>query len=353
MKDAKIPTIYMNLGKIDADPKIGLGNIPNLIRERSKIQGFYINLLVVGRRGLGTSTLINSLFCSPLIDKDRNNGINTYKNQVYENEIYLNTSITTYHQDQYEPIMNFFLSKNQEYFEIEQGLTKPKIDGRIHLCLYLIPSDELKESEKELIKEISKMCNLIPIISKADSYTATELNKYKEQINNMLNEVQIFYPSLNKEDDDLEMLSETSETIAKYPLAIFASTDTYEHNGVLKKGRMYNWGFLDIENEDFNDFLKLRRLVIHNCLDELIYTTDTIFYNEYRKTNMEYEKFDETLGQCKKRKENASKTSRRGRGSFPLLRRHKLLRNKTRFNLHCYAKVSNFSHTPPYFVQKA
>jgi septin 7 len=58
---------------------------------------------------------------------------------------------------------------------------------------------------------------------------------------------------------------------------------------------MYSWGFLDMENEEYNDFLRLRKLLIHCYLDELIYTTDTMFYNEYRKIHMRREGSDDLL----------------------------------------------------------
>ncbi|KAM0687676.1 Cell division control protein 3 [Conglomerata obtusa] len=297
MTEQYIPTIFRKLGQIDANVKVGFGNVPNLIRERSKIEGFHINILAVGRRGLGTSTLINSLFLSPLIDQFRNDDFNTYKNQIFENEICLSTSITTYHQQDPIRVIEFIDAKNEEYFESEQGLTKPNMDTRIHLCIFMIPCDHIRHSEMEMMREIAKKCNLVPVISKADSFTCVELKLYKDKINRLIteNDIQIFYPSAGKEEEDHEILAETKEMISKFPLAVFSSMDTYEHNGILKKGRMYNWGFLDIENEEINDFMKLRRLIVHNCLDELIYITDTSFYNEYRKINMESERIDDVL----------------------------------------------------------
>ncbi|KAM0676346.1 Cell division control protein 3 [Gurleya vavrai] len=289
--------IFRNLGEIEASSKIGFSNVPNFIRERSKMEGFYINILVVSRRGLGACTLINSIFQSPLVESERSNDFNTFKNQIYENDICLSTSISTYHQDDIEQINNFFDEKNEEYFETEQGLTQPKLDSRIHVCIFLIPNDHISENEIQMMKQISKKCNLLPVIAKSDSYTQLELKIYKEKINDLLkaNEIKVFYPISSKDEDDQEIIDENEMIINKYPLAVFASMDTYEHNGTMKKGRLYNWGFLDIENEEINDFLKLRRLIVHGCLDELIFLTDTVFYNEFRKKNMESERIDEKL----------------------------------------------------------
>jgi septin 7 len=93
----------------------------------------------------------------------------------------------------------------------------------------------------------------------------------------------------------VEHVNETKEIASRFPLAVFASMNAYELEGEVKRGRMYSWGFLDIENEENNDFIKLRKLLIHCHLDDMIYTTDTIFYNEYRRVQIKNEHQDEIL----------------------------------------------------------
>lgn len=295
MKNHFIPYITRTLGQICPEDGIGFSTIPDQIRKKSTVEGFHLNLLVCGRRGLGSTTLINSMFLSPLIDKARDNSINTTKNEVYENDICLSTTVTTYHDQDIKKILNYIDEKYEEYFEAEQGLFKPGLDPRVHLCIYMLPSDTIFPCEIEMMKELSKKCNFLPVIAKADTFTTIELIEYKDKISNMLktNSIEVFYPS--KDDDDHESYNETNDIVMKYPLAIFASVDSYDQNGVMKRGRSYNWAFLDIENEDINDFAKLRKLVVYNNLDELVLKTDTDFYNIFRKNCLNNEKLDNNL----------------------------------------------------------
>lgn len=282
--------------KIIVQEEVGLDAVPDQIRKRSIVDGFHVNILVIGRRGLGATTLINSLFISPLIDKDRGDELITFNNEIYENDICLKTSITTYHNNDANDILNFIGDKNSEYFEAEQGLSRPRLDTRIHLAMYLLPTDTVTHEEIHMMKLVSLNCNLVPIISKADSFTSDELKNYKQKMRKIIteNNINVFRPAVYIEDDQ-ELIDETNDILQRYPLAIYSSVDSHEFNGDIKRGRLYSWGFLDIENEEINDFTKLRKLIISNNLDEFISTTDTRFYNEYRKLHMETERVDETL----------------------------------------------------------
>lgn len=282
--------------KITLPEDIGLDSVPDKIRRRSIIEGFHINILIIGRRGLGTTTLMNALFISSLVDKERPNSLSTFKNEVYENDICLKTSITTYHNNDINEVLQFLETRNSEYFESEQGLTRPRLDTRIHLTLYLLPTDTVTSDEISMMKKVSEKCNLVPLISKADSFTRDELANYKQKINDLINEneINIFKPEIYK-GDDRELDEETTAILNRYPLAIYASTESHEFNGESRLGRLYPWGFLDIENDETNDFISLRKLIVSNHLDDFINFTDIVFYNEYRKVHMESERVDELL----------------------------------------------------------
>jgi septin 7 len=291
-----IPTIRREVGTVITEEGVGFSRVPYQIRKKSIVDGFSVNLLVTGRRGLGAATLINSIFLSPLIDQNREDGITVTKNEIFENDICLDTSITTYHKKDVVEILGYIDSKNNEYFEKEQGLSVPKKDSRIHACVYLIPSDHITKEEIHIMRELSCKCNFIPVVAKADSFTPEELSEYKLKVSRTLrdNGIRVFSPVYTEEDDE-EHISETADIINRFPLAVYSGTSIYEYEGEIRRGRMYSWGFLDMENEEYNDFMRLRKLLIHCYLDELIYTTDTMFYNEYRKIHMRREGSDELL----------------------------------------------------------
>lgn len=273
----QVPTINTSYDLLEVFPDIGFTHIPDKVREDSLITGFSFNLLVVGRRGLGTSTLINSLFSAELVDKERPDSITTTNNEIYENNIKLSISVTTYHSIDISKITRFIESVNNDYFEKEQGLNIKFEDKRIHAALYLIPSDKISSSEMNGIKELSKLVNLIPVISKADMFTADELKLHRTRINEAFLENEIEFFNYNE--------TETS----KFPMATVASEIGYMEDGKYILGRNYPWGFVDIENEEISDFKKLQSILISEYFQDLKYKTDVKFFNDYRSKRLQFD----------------------------------------------------------------
>ncbi|KAG5859105.1 septin-like protein [Encephalitozoon hellem] len=278
-----IPTIVRNLGTINVRNPVGFSSVPDQVRESSMIKGFELNVLAVGRRGLGTSTLINSIFAAPLVDKKRQNTITVTRNEIVENDISLEISIVTYHESDVSPMIEYINAMNREYFDNEQGLYKAFKDNRIHVCLYLLPSDTLTDQEIKNMYELSQSCNLVPIIPKADMYTPDELSHVKETVRQILSEnnISFFVPYFNESDGDLT--EEVTDIVENIPFAVIASETMYEHGGDIVRGRKYPWGFINVDVEESNDFKRLQRLLIYTNLDELVTRTDHLFYNNYRK----------------------------------------------------------------------
>ncbi|ADM12684.2 septin-like protein [Encephalitozoon intestinalis ATCC 50506] len=285
-----IPTIVRNLGTINIKNRVGFSSVPDQVRESSMARGFELNVLAVGRRGLGTSTLINSIFAAPLVDKKRPNTITVTRNEIVENDISLDISIVTYHELDISPVLDYINAMNREYFDNEQGLYKTFKDNRIHVCLYLLPSDTLTDQEIKNMYELSQCCNLVPIIPKADMYTPDELACVKESVKQILSENNIFFfvPYFNENDGDLT--EEITDIVENMPFAVIASETMYEHGGEIVRGRKYIWGFINIDLEESNDFKRLQRLLIYTNLDELVTKTNHMFYNTYRKKIFDIEK---------------------------------------------------------------
>lgn len=267
-----IPKVHHNYEKIDLFTSVGFSEIPEQVRELSIREGFHFNLLVVSRRGLGASTLINSLFSAPLMKKDRQDTITTTVNEIVENGIKLTVSVTSYHGEDLSKVFKYINALNEEYFEMEQGLSIQFPDKRIHCCLYLIPGDKISEHEIQGLKDLTSKVNVVPVITKADMFTDEELKAHREKNNRIFAENEIsFY--------DYE-----ESSTKNFPLSVIASESVYDEDGFKTRGRKYAWGFIDIENEKFSDFKKLQRILISERFVDLIYKTDTLFYNEVRKS---------------------------------------------------------------------
>lgn len=304
----------------DNNGNIGFSCIPDYIRQISIKEGFQINIMVIGRRGLGTSTLINSIFAVPIIDKNRNNQINVFKNEIIENGIKLNTVVVTYHGEDQKCIIEYLDKKNIEYFENERGYEPNFNDERVYACIYLVPLDEIRSEELEMIKTISKKCNFIPIIPKSDTFTGEELENFKSNLLEFLsmNDVKIYLPYI-LEDLDQELSKEAELISEKYPLAVVASEDIYEHKAELIRGRKYKWGFVDVENEEISDLPILKKILIHSFLDDLIYQNEIDFYQSFRQecfknkdfmNNLEMKIVEklkkESLSECYQKKSDSS-----------------------------------------------
>lgn len=288
MTTFNLPFDIFDLGILNTGENVGFSLIPDQIRHISIKTGFHINLLVVGRRGLGASTLINSIFAAPLVEKTRGNEITVTNNEIYENDIKLSTVVATYHGEDAQAVLDYLHSRNMDYFENERGLKTEFVDKRIYGCIFLLPLDEIKQSEIEMMRLISQKCNFIPIIPKSDTFTTEELDVHKQKMMEMFknNEINLYWPGITQ-DLDTELIQETHGIVQKYPLAVVASENIYEHKGEIIRGRKYRWGFIDIENEEISDFFNLRKILVHSFLDDLVYQTEINFYEKFRQQCVE------------------------------------------------------------------
>lgn len=271
MNTNSIPTVIKNYGKIEVGIGATFSEIPEQARDYSIKNGFNFNLLVIGRRGLGTATLVNSLYCPNLVDKKRSNSITTSSAEINENGVTLNISVTTYHGKNFTKIVDHIDNLNKEYFELEQGIKMPFVDRRIHCCLYLVPTDRIEEDEILGVKELSNKVNLIPIITKADMFTSEELAEQREKIYETFLEREIKFYDYGETD------------LAQFPIATIASEQSFIENGITVRGRKYPWGYVDIENTKYSDFIKLQKILIGERFIDLVTKTDLIFYEFVRR----------------------------------------------------------------------
>lgn len=306
----KVPYIENNYGKITSH-EIKLKKIAEQYSIREAHSGFILNIMLLGRRNLGTSTLVNSLFAAPLISKERSNNFTTTINELIEDEVKLRIITTTYHENDFNAVVKFINKRNEEYFVQEHGSYTDIDDRRVHVCLYIFPSDSMHEDEINGINLISTQCNLIPIISKADMYTSDELEKRRAELINLCqtNNIRIYdfersgtmfdsnvpdnesksFNGLSKtygydyEDEEQNQNQNNKNGDEEYVLATIASEKAYEIQGNVVRGRRYPWGFIDIDNEKYSDFKKLQIILLQNNYEDLLYRTDVVYYNNYRK----------------------------------------------------------------------
>lgn len=273
---------YSYTNTIELELNIGFSQYADLIREESIKEGFNMNLLFLGRRGLGMKTLINSLFNKKIIPNERKNELLKNFISIKENQITLNLIITTCNDFSIEKLKEFFENENKEFLETNLISLKKK-DSRIHCCIFLLPLDEITIEEINCLKFLSNQCNLIPIMSKSDCYTKDELKKKRLFYQNLfkIHKIKTFLPPVFSHSDEF-VFKQKEEIESKTPLAIISSEEFIEKDDQFLRVREYNWGSIYISSELNCDFNLLRKILISQNSMDLIYLTDIYFFNKFR-----------------------------------------------------------------------
>lgn len=145
----------------------------------------------------------------------------------------------------------------------------------------------LKALDIEIMKRLGSRVNLIPVISKADTLSSQELKQFKENIKADLDANYIHFYQCPIESEHEQTTKENKDLMAAMPFALIGSTDLVPvPGGGTVRGRAYDWGVAEVENETHCDFVKLRHLLIRSHMLDLIETTEYVHYENYRSKEM-------------------------------------------------------------------
>ncbi|RAH60790.1 cell division/GTP binding protein [Aspergillus piperis CBS 112811] len=257
-----------------------------------------------GQTGLGKSTLINTIFASHLIDsKGRmtpnepvrsTTEIQTVSHIIEENGVRLRLNIvdTPGYGDQvnndrcWDPIVKYIKDQHSAYLRKELTAQRDRYiqDTRIHCCLFFIqPSGHaLKPIDIVVLKKLSDVVNVVPVIAKADSLTLEERQAFKERIKEEFAFHNLkMYPYDNDELDDEERAVNV-QIKDIIPFAVVGSERTIVVNGQQVRGRQNRWGVINVEDENHCEFVYLRNFLTRTHLQDLIETTSQIHYETFR-----------------------------------------------------------------------
>ncbi|KAI9203170.1 cell division control protein 3 [Polychytrium aggregatum] len=282
--------------------ELGISDLPVQRVRRSKRRPYVFNIMVAGESGLGKTTFINTLFNAPLVEQSQRSlsqtqtvQINPTTYELEENGVTLHLTVidTPGFGDQlnretnFQPIQNYIESQYDAYLQAErsQEMRRNIRDTRVHALLYFIPptgGHKLKELDIEFLQRLCTKVNIIPVIGKADTLTPEEASSFKKAILQEFEKHDIrVYPTAHAED------RETLVDLERYmPFAVIGSDTFVEVNGQKVRGRTYRWGVVEVENEKHCDFIHLRNLLISQNLQDLIETTHSIHYAQYRSTQI-------------------------------------------------------------------
>ncbi|EJS44434.1 shs1p [Saccharomyces arboricola H-6] len=184
-------------------------------------------------------------------------------------------------------------------------------DTRVHVALYFIePTGHgLREVDVELMKSISKYTNVLPIITRADSFTKEELVQFRKNIMFDVDRynVPIYKFEIDPEDDDLESIEENQALASLQPFAIITSDIRNSEN---KYVREYPWGVISIDDDKISDLKVLKNVLFGSHLQEFKDTTQNLLYENYRSEKLSSVTNTEEVGHsATKRQSNAPSLS--------------------------------------------
>lgn len=188
---------------------------------------------------MGKSTLINTIFASHLLESKgrlepdetirQTTEIHPVSHIIEENGVRLKMNIVDtpgygdlVNNDRcWDPIVKYIKDQHSAYLRKELTAQRDRYiqDTRIHCCLFFIqPSGHsLKPIDIVVLKKLSDVVNVVPVIAKADTLTAEERQAFKERIKEEFAFHNLkMYPYDNEEFDEEERALNDQIKVSSY-----------------------------------------------------------------------------------------------------------------------------------------
>lgn len=315
-----------------------------LRRKKNARKPVQICLLILGERGSGKSTFINNLCNWEIYEEEKSNEFKDPryahlppKLQLVQKHIDLSfdecapiiLDLVTFqgfgdgfNNIETSSIVNEYLEKQfDEFIEDEEQIQRKtkSHDTRPHACIYFIKPNSrgLKDFDVDVLKKISNKVNIIPVLSKADILSSSELEYNRQLILTGFKE-----NNINIYDFGDDRIGDIFSSINDYyyqkvlrnmrindivPFALSCSQIEHkpqkknrEHNPI----REYEWGKLAIEDVCCSNFIFLKGILLGSHIQDLKDHTHNVLYETYRTIRL-------LERRCNERPKSSGKNSNR------------------------------------------
>lgn len=231
--------------------------------------GERLTILCCGEAGTGKTTLIHALFGQQIKQEPRTpttTVVESSKDLSFRSttvKIRLTTVDTPGFGDSLDIGGSFKLITDHITNSFEQALAAEKNGpleepGGVDAVLYFMGAHRIKTLDLAFMRRVAPLASIIPIISKADTYTREELQEFRSTIINRLR-------------------TEGISTVSP-PFAVICagSNEIFRH---------YPWGNAEAENPDVSDLPALRRFLLTEGLLDL-HKSRSKHYEQYRQNKL-------------------------------------------------------------------
>lgn len=270
------------------EQKVGLSFLPHQSGQVSMRKNTNFNIMVLGQKYSGKTTFVHMLFGKDFQDTATETpggyfNIRSLNSQngtlsvvectegAFDNEMVRGLEAIKYIEDGYR----------LHVFRSEAVYRQNNYDNRVHCCIYFLDlrSGDLTNYDLYLIKKLSRIVNLIPVVGKSDTLTTSDILQFKILVQKKFEEESItLCPFLGGEQKNFIMRN--------VPFSIICSTNYYRNKeNKLVRGRKYHWGIAEVDDSSHCDFHFVEKILFEENMVDLIMSTES-YYEKYRETLM-------------------------------------------------------------------
>eukprot|EP00732_Lithocolla_globosa_P005701 Lithocolla_globosa_v1_NODE_6093_length_1137_cov_69.668207.p1 type:complete len:361 gc:universal NODE_6093_length_1137_cov_69.668207:1-1083(+) len=295
-----------SLNEMNFASVVGVAKVANVAQKKAAVVSkrkklISYNIMVVGRSGMGKSTLVHTLLGQPMVAArdpaviNKTTDINVITEDIMLEEIG-NTTVSVIDtpgfgdqidsKNSFKEINNYIEDQFQRFLEAESRIRRDTkfMDTRVHVMLYFVsPHAGIKEIDRKFIQQLGKRVDIILVIAKSDTLTKNEMALRKKQILAQVKKYDLsVYQFPTFPDDEPEVIEEAKELREKMPFACIGGEIDSEENFF----RSYPWGKINIYDGQSCDMESLRLLLLCTHLELFKDSCNDIHYENFRSEQL-------------------------------------------------------------------